>query len=108
MMKRMGMGIKEVEGVSQVTIRTGERQIIIDRPAVTQISVQGGTMYQVAGGIAREEALEKSTALASQIGDEDVQLVASQANVGTEEARKALEESGGDLAKAILILKGAE
>ncbi|MEM2882781.1 MAG: hypothetical protein QXL35_06025 [Candidatus Bathyarchaeia archaeon] len=34
-----------------------------------------------------------------------MELVAQQAGVGPEEARRALEESGGDLAKAIIALR---
>jgi len=37
--------------------------------------------------------------------EEDVRLVADQTGKSLEEARKALEESGGDLAKAILLLQ---
>ena len=39
-----------------------------------------------------------------QIPEEDVILVAQQANVSLEEARAALEQTGGDLAQAILLL----
>jgi len=41
------------------------------------------------------------------ISEEDVQLVASQAGVSLEEARKALKATKGDLARAILYLRGA-
>jgi nascent polypeptide-associated complex subunit alpha len=37
--------------------------------------------------------------------DDDVKLVASQAGVASEEATKALRQSGGDLAQAIILLK---
>jgi nascent polypeptide-associated complex subunit alpha len=39
------------------------------------------------------------------IPEEDVLLVAQQANVSMEKARTALERSGGDLAQAILMLQ---
>jgi nascent polypeptide-associated complex subunit alpha len=39
------------------------------------------------------------------IPESDIELVAQQANVTAEEARKALENSEGDLAKAIVSLK---
>jgi len=106
MMKRMGMNVKEVEGVSQVTITTGNRRIIIDRPGVTQLSIQGEIIYQVAGGISKEEVLHRPSPSTPIISDEDVRIVAAQANVGEVDARMALEQSGGDLAKAILTLKG--
>ncbi|RLE50960.1 MAG: hypothetical protein DRJ21_01085, partial [Candidatus Methanomethylicota archaeon] len=42
-----------------------------------------------------------------EIPEEDIQLVAAQAGVSLEEARKALIEAEGDLAKAILSLTSA-
>jgi len=52
------------------------------------------------GGEVSEKALEGKPT----IPEEDVQLVAQQANVSLERARAALEETGGDLAQAILLL----
>jgi nascent polypeptide-associated complex subunit alpha len=39
------------------------------------------------------------------IPEEDARLVADQTGKSLEEAKKALEECGGDLAKAILLLQ---
>ncbi|MCS4542081.1 MAG: nascent polypeptide-associated complex protein, partial [Euryarchaeota archaeon] len=39
------------------------------------------------------------------ISDDDVKLVAEQAKVTEEQARKALEQTNGDLAAAILLLQ---
>jgi len=99
MMQRMGMNFNEVGGVTRVTIETNEKKIVIDEPSVVTINVQGQTMYQVAGGSVREEALKSSIPM------DDVKLVADQTGRTVEEAQKALEDSGGDLAKAILQLK---
>jgi nascent polypeptide-associated complex subunit alpha len=95
----MGMNFNEVGGVTRVTIETNEKKIVIDEPSVVTINVQGQTMYQVAGGSVREEALKSSIPM------DDVKLVADQTGRTVEEAQKALEDSGGDLAKAILQLK---
>jgi nascent polypeptide-associated complex subunit alpha len=40
-----------------------------------------------------------------EIPEGDVELVARQTNVSLDEARRALEDSGGDLAEAILSIK---
>jgi nascent polypeptide-associated complex subunit alpha len=40
-----------------------------------------------------------------EIPEEDVRLVADQTGKSMEEAKKALEETGGDLAKAILLIQ---
>ena len=103
MMQKMGMDMKEIANVRQVVIKTPDKQIVIDGPTVTTITMQGQTMFQVAGGTVKEEARREEEALP--ISEDDVKLVAEQAGVSFEEARKALIESGGDLAQAILALK---
>jgi len=101
MMQRMGMDFKEVAGVTRVTIETMEKQIVIEEPQVVNVTLQGQTMFQVAGGTMREETLVKKPV----IPEADVKLVVEQTGKTLEEARKALEDTGGDLAKAILSLK---
>jgi nascent polypeptide-associated complex subunit alpha len=73
----------------------------------------GQTMYQVVGEGTMEgpaEAPKEEAALGEPSGpvitDEDVELVATQANTTKEKARKALEDSGGDIAEAIISLAG--
>jgi nascent polypeptide-associated complex subunit alpha len=103
MMQKMGMKVDEVANVSQVIIRTDTRDIIIEAPSVTLVTVQGQVMYQVAGGEVSETPPQPTTPI---VREEDVQLVAQQTGKPAEEARKALLEAGGDLAKAIILLKG--
>jgi nascent polypeptide-associated complex subunit alpha len=105
MMQKMGMKMDEVPNVSEVIIRTSSKDIVIQEPSVTVINMQGQTMYQIAGG----EVSESHPQPATQAGpsDADVELVAQQTGKSAEESRKALMEAGGDLAKAILALKGS-
>ena len=106
MMQKMGMKVDEVPAVSQVIIKTAGKDIIIEEPNVTLVTVQGQAMYQIAGGTVSESVPE----IAAQTGplESDVQLVAQQTGKSLEEARKALGDAGGDLAKAILTLKSQE
>jgi len=104
MMQRMGMSMNAIEGVSEVIIRTSSKDIIIKEPEVSMLEVQGRKMYQIAGGQITEKTPERKAAMSS-VAEEDVRLVADQTGKSLEEARKALEESGGDLAKAILLLQ---
>ena len=104
MMQKMGMDVKEIANVKQVVIKTADKQIVIDDPTVTTITMQGQTMFQIAGGTVKEEA-PKEVEEAPSITENDVKLVAEQAGVSPEEAKRALVESGGDLAQAILALK---
>ena len=105
MMQKMGMDMKEIANVRQVVIKTTDKQIVIDDPSVTTITMQGQTMFQVTGGTVKEEARREEVEEALPISEDDVKLVAEQASVSVEDARKALIESGGDLAQAILALK---
>jgi nascent polypeptide-associated complex subunit alpha len=103
MMQRMGLNMNVVEDVEEVVIKTSSKEIHIAKPEVSIIEVQGQKMFQVAGGQITEKAAERKTGIS--VGEEDVRLVADQTGKSLEEARKALEESGGDLAKAILLLQ---
>jgi len=102
MMQRMGMNMNAVEDVQQVVIKTGNKEIVIEGPEVAILEVQGQKIFQVTGGKITEKALERKAAA---ISEEDARLVADQTGKSIEEAKKALEESGGDLAKAILLLQ---
>ena len=101
MMQRMGMRMDVIPEVEQVVIKTNSKEITIEEPEVAVLDVQGQKIYQVTGGKITEKALERKLA----IPEEDVRLVADQTGKSLEEARKALEECEGDLAKAILFLQ---
>jgi len=103
MLKRMGMEMAPLAGVEEVIIRLSDRSLVMEDPEVFMVEVGGQRIYQIVPGRIREELVE---AKRPAIPEEDVQLVAQQAGVSLEEARAALEEAGGDLAKAILLLTG--
>jgi nascent polypeptide-associated complex subunit alpha len=108
MMQRMGMNMDSVADVQQVIIRTADKDIVIDEPEVAILQVQGQKMYQIIGGQVSEQApsLRGATAAAKPaFSEEDVQLVADQTGKSLEKAKEALQECGGDLAKAILLLQ---
>ena len=112
MMNQMGMKMNELGDIKRVILQGDKREIVIEGPQVTSINVQGTKMYQVAGG--RETEGKPSTAVAEaaepetaplEIPEADILLVAQQANVSIEVATKALEDSEGDLAQAIIKLQ---
>jgi nascent polypeptide-associated complex subunit alpha len=109
MMQRMGMNMDSVADVQQVIIRTADKDIVIDEPEVAILQVQGQKMYQVIGGQVSEQAPSAHSAPASvtkpTFSEEDVQLVADQTGKSLTQAKEALQECGGDLAKAILLLQ---
>jgi nascent polypeptide-associated complex subunit alpha len=101
MMQRMGMNMDAMADVEQVTIKTSGKEIVIEKPEVAILEVQGQKIFQITGGKVSEKGVERKVT----VPEEDVRLVADQTSKSAEEARKALEESGGDLAKAILLLQ---
>lgn len=111
MMKQMGMNMNEHGDIKRVILQGDDREIVIEGPQVTSINVQGTKMYQIAGG--RETERKPSTVpetvegeeVPPNIPEEDILLVAQQANVSIGVAKRALEENDGDLAQAIIKLQ---
>lgn len=101
MMKRMGLSMDAMPDVEQVVIKTSSKEITIEEPEVAIMEMQGQRIFQVTGGKITEKTAERKLV----IPEEDVRLVADQTGKSSEEARKALEECEGDLAKAILTLQ---
>jgi len=106
-MQRLGMNMDAVPDVEQVIIKTSSKEITIEQPEVAILEMQGQKIFQIIGGKVTEKAPERAVASASGfvVSEEDVKLVADQTGKSIEEARKALEECEGDLAKAILLLQ---
>ena len=100
MMKRMGIKVDDVEA-ELVIIHGPDEEIIIEKPQVTKTVMQGQEIYQIMGGRVKRESIEASL----DIDEEDVGMVAQQADVSNKEAQAALEEAGGDIAAAIMKLK---
>jgi nascent polypeptide-associated complex subunit alpha len=115
-MRAMGINVEEIEDVKQVIIRTATREIVFNDAQVTMMDARGMKSYQVVG--TPEERPVQQAPIGAQapegpqapveIPDSDVTLVASQAGVSKDLARKALEEAKGDLAEAIVKLSGGQ
>lgn len=99
MLDRMGLEMKEVNNVQEVIIKTDTKEIIITKPSVTEMKAKDNSIFQVIAESYEERELEVPV-----FSEEDIMLVAQQANVSTEQATKALTEAKGDLARAILLL----
>lgn len=105
LMQRMGLNMAPMPEVQQVIFKTATKEIIVEDPEVAVISLKGQKIFQVTGEKITEKALEVETKPRLVIPEEDIQLVANQTGKSLEEARRALEETEGDLAKAILLLQ---
>jgi len=97
MMKQMGMEMAQIEDVERVVISTPKGDYIFDDAEVVAMTMQGITTYQLTG-------TPRFEAAAPDIPAEDVTLVASQTGATEDDARAALEETGGDIAAAIMKL----
>lgn len=100
MMRQMGVQQVDIDAV-RVVIECPDKRIVIDEPQVARVTMMGQQTWQVSGA-AREEALST----APEITDEDVQTVVDATGVSVDDARAAIEEADGDLAAAIMKLKG--
>ncbi len=102
----LGLDLKELGQAEEVVVRFGDRELVISGPNIVEMSIEGERILQVIGGEVEErvpgEAGEEEAYEPSQ---DDILLVASQAGVSEEEAAQALRDTGGDLAKAIMLLK---
>ena len=105
MMQRMGMSMDGVEDVTEVIIRTATKEIVVEQPEVAILNMQGQRIYQVVGGTVTERKPEITAASKPVVSEEDARLVADQTGKSLDDAKKALIECDGDLAKAILLLQ---
>ena len=104
MMQRMGMNMDSIPDVEEVIIRTSRKEITIEQPEVAILEMQGQKIYQVIGGKITEKTPQRQASQPN-VSEEDVKLVADQTGKSIKEAKNALEECEGDLAKAILLLQ---
>lgn len=95
MMKQMGINTTEIDA-KRVVIETDSENIVITEPSITQIEMQGQKSYQISGKVSTEQAIK----------EDDVKMIMEQAGVPRSEALAALKEANGDIAEAIMRLKG--
>ncbi|MDR0911671.1 MAG: nascent polypeptide-associated complex protein [Methanobrevibacter sp.] len=98
-MKKMGMKMDNLQGVTEVIIRFEDKELVIPNAEVNSMNMMGQETYQVTGN-AIERALDEEI----EISEEDIELIASQTNKSLKEAEEALKSTNGDLAEAILKL----
>lgn len=94
MMKQLGIETEEVNA-DEVVIK-GEDNYVVKNPQVTLMDMKGKKTFQIMGEVQKGKKKEYT--------DEDVETVSEKAGVSKEEAEKALKESKGDIADAIMNL----
>jgi len=93
MMQQMGMKMIDIDA-TEVVIKTPSKDIVIKNPQVSKVNVLGKETFQVVGNV-----------IENNMKDEDIETIQKQTGCSRKEAENALEETG-DLAKAIVKLKG--
>ena len=101
-MKRLGIQQQEIDA-TEVIIRTDDREIIISDPQVSKINMGGQETFQITGDIS-----EKDIDSTPDISEDDVKTVVDQTGADEEKVRQVLAETKGDLAEAIMQLKGSD
>jgi len=121
MLKRMGIGNLNVEEINAakvvIYLRNGST-LEIPNPSVAAIKMQGMMIYQVQASEKDVKTTQTQAAAApapsiimqrpqeeTPVSEDDVRLIMDQTGVTRDEAIKALRESNGDLAEAILKLQ---
>ena len=98
MLDKLGIKSTAIDS-TKVVIHCSDKDIVIDEPEVTLIEGQGMRSFQITGRISETDKTP------TEISDDDVKLVQEQTGSDPDNARKALEETRGDIAEAILRLK---
>jgi len=94
LMKQMGIKQEEIDAI-RVIIEKEDENIVIENPSVIKVNMSGSESWQITGDSKIEE---------KGISTEDISIVMEKTRVSEGEARKALEDSKGDLSEAIMGL----
>lgn len=108
MMKRMGIDQEEIADVEEVVIRTRTKELVFKDASVMAVTVQGQKSYQIVGIPQERERKKEDRPEEGGIPEQDIKLVMEQTGCTAKEARKALEETEGAPAEAILKLMAAK
>ena len=121
-MQQQGIDMDQIEA-TRVIIEGPNKTIVINQPEVIQMEQMGQSIFQIIGEseefspgevninqnfeIIEEESNESidNEEARPKITEDDIMLVAAQANVGKDEAEAVLRDCDGDIAKAIVQLK---
>ena len=102
MLKRFGIKNEEIKA-KRVIIEKEDGNIVIENPSVLAIDMQGQKSFQISGNVSEKDVKQEI-----EEKEEDILLIVRQTGKSMEEAKKALEDADGDIAKAILNLKEAQ
>jgi len=97
LMKQLGVKQQEIDAERVIIEKRDGKKILIENPGVQRITMQGQESWQITGE-AHEESAEEG------VSEDDVKLVMEKTGKGEKDVRKALEETDGQVAEAIVKL----
>ena len=98
MMAQMGIKTEEIDAVKVIIELKEGGKLVVFEPQVVQIEMKGEKSFQISGKVQEE----------NEAGEDDIKMVMEAAGCSREEAQNTLKETGGDIAEAIIRLKGDE
>lgn len=98
-MKKLGIAQQDLDAVEVVIKLKDNKELVFKNPTVSKVNMMGQESYQIVG-----ECEEKTRE--AEISEEDVKTVIEQTGKTKEDAVSALKKNKGDLAAAIMELKG--
>lgn len=104
-LRKMGLKVEELKDVKLVLIETGDREIMIENPQVIVMTMKDQKIYQIVATKVKEVREEAPREQGETLSEEDIKFVAEQAGIGYEEAREILKKTGGDIAKALIMIQ---
>ena len=103
MMKKMGINQAELPVVQVIMKLENGKELVFPEPSVSKINMMGQQTYQITG-----EVIERDSASAPTIADDDIKTVMEQTGASKDKALQALKDANGDLAEAIMQLTDKE
>jgi nascent polypeptide-associated complex subunit alpha len=102
-MKKMGIKQTNISNAREVIIRTADKEIVLTNVEVVCVDMQGDRSYQISGDEEiRGLGTSGPTPVTASFPAEDIDLVMGQTGCDKERAVKALEDTNGQPAEAIL------
>lgn len=103
-MKKMGIKQYSIDDVTEVVIRTKDKEIVIPKADVVCMEMGGNKNYQVTGPEFERPLGAETSAPAITFPEGDIELVMSQSGCDREKAISALEAADGQPAEAIVMI----
>ena len=108
MRKAMGqMNVEDIKGVEEIIIRMKDKEIVLTESEVQTMDMQGQEIYTITVGKSTTRKRTGNTETEEELPDfevseNDIKLVMEQTKCDHDTAKKALQQTRGDLASAIM------